>query len=246
MKEASDKYGLEPQNPWINRIQAAFEIFLIAGIVSSFIAAFPFYRKLSSSGFQLQNVSVVCGYVLLEATLTIIFLSMVMSAHREGPKKIGLRWEAWKSNAWLGLGLVPVLFLCNGLIGYVFQTYFPQHFSSRNPLLEIIHTRGELAFFVVSAIFAGGIKEELQRAFILTRFGEWFGGAWLGLLLWSIAFGAAHYVQGLQGIVTAGLFGFLFGIVYLLRGSLIGPMVAHGLYDTLALLGYWFFRNSLQ
>jgi membrane protease YdiL (CAAX protease family) len=239
-----DDTGLMPQNTWMNRIQAAFEVFLVSGIVSSFIAAIPFYRKMGGSGLQLQNANVVCGYVLLEAAIAILLLMLIMSAHRESPGKIGLRWVHWKSNALIGICLVPVLFLCNGLISYIFQAYFPQHFTDRNPLLEIIHTRRELVLFMISAILAGGIKEELQRAFILTRFGEWMGGAWVGLVLWSVAFGAAHYVQGWQGIITAGFFGLLFGVVYLMRRSLVGPMVAHGLYDTLALLGYWFLRNS--
>jgi uncharacterized protein len=240
----SEEIGFSPRNSWMNRIQAAFEAFLVSGIVSSVLAAIPFYRKMGGSGFQLQNVYTVCGYVLVEAIIALLLLVLVMSAHREGPQKIGLRWVHWKSNSLVGLGLVPVLFLCNVIIGHIFQTYFPQHSTDKNPLLEIIHTRRELALFVVSAILAGGIKEELQRAFILTRFGEWLGGAWLGLLLWSVAFGAAHYVQGWQGMITAGFFGLLFGIVYLMRRSLIGPIVAHGVYDTLALLGYWALRNS--
>jgi membrane protease YdiL (CAAX protease family) len=245
MIDGSEEYGLVPPSSWISRLQAAFEVILVSGVVSSFLAAVPFYRKMSGSGFPLQNVYVVCGYVLLETAITILLLLLIMGAHRESLYKIGLRLVHWKANAWIGVWLVPVLFVCNGFIGYIFQTWFPQHFSNKNPLLEIIHTRGELAFFVISAILAGGIKEELQRAFILTRFGEWLGGAWIGLLLWSIAFGAAHYIQGWQGIVTAGLFGLLFGIVYLMRRSLVGPIVAHGLYDTVALISYWMFRNSL-
>ena len=66
----------------------------------------------------------------------------------------------------------------------------------------------------------------------------------LGLILWSFAFGAGHYLQGLQGAAAAGLFGLLFGIVYLARGSLVAPIVAHGSYDTAALLGYWFIKRA--
>jgi membrane protease YdiL (CAAX protease family) len=100
-----------------------------------------------------------------------------------------------------------------------------------------------LVLLIISVLIAGGIKEELQRAFILIRFRDHLGGARLGLVLWSIAFGAGHYVQGFQGMVIAGLFGLVFGTIYLLRGNLIAPMVSHGLYDMVALLGYWFLRR---
>jgi membrane protease YdiL (CAAX protease family) len=115
-----------------------------------------------------------------------------------------------------------------------------------NPLTEIIHSPQQLALFIFSALIAGGIKEEVQRAFILNKFGRYLGGAGVGLVLWSVAFGAAHYVQGIQGIFIAIVYGFLFGVLYLISGSLIAPMVAHGAYDTLALLGYWLFTGRFK
>jgi membrane protease YdiL (CAAX protease family) len=110
--------------------------------------------------------------------------------------------------------------------------------------VEIIQTPQQLALFIFSALVAGGIKEELQRAFILNRFRRYLGGAWVGLVIWSLAFGAGHYVQGVQGIVIASLYGFVFGITYILSGSLLAPIVAHSVYDTLALLAYWFVTKS--
>ena len=70
--------------------------------------------------------------------------------------------------------------------------YFPRFYTERNPLMEAIRTPSDLALFLVAAVLAGGIKEELQRAFILTRFRDHLGGAGLGLILWSSAFGAGH------------------------------------------------------
>ena len=241
MKETTEPV-VSGRRSWIDKLQAAFEILLVSGVISSLIAAFPFYRRLSAGGFPLDNVYLLCSYVLLEAAITLGLLFLVLRAHGERIADLGFRTQAWKLDVLLGLALVPVLFLINGVITAFFQAYLPKHFSSHNPLLEIIHTRREMCLFVFSALVAGGIKEELQRAFILTRFREHLGKAWLGLLLWSIAFGGAHYVQGWQGMAAAGLFGFIFGAVYLARGSLLAPMVAHGLYDSLVLLGYWTFR----
>lgn len=241
MNEPSEPVSPQ-QLPWVNKLQAVFEIFLISGILSSFVAAFPFYRKLNAAGFPLDNVNLLCAYILLEAGITLGLLLLVMRAHGERITDLGFRSAVWRPDLLLGLALVPALFLIGAAITTGFQAYLPKYFSNHNPLLEIIRTRGQLGLFVFSALVAGGIKEELQRAFILRRFRAYLGGAWLGLFLWSIAFGAAHYVQGWQGMVTAGVFGFVFGAVYLARGSLIAPMVAHGLYDTAVLLGYWAFR----
>ncbi len=143
----------------------------------------------------------------------------------------------------LGLALVPFLFLIDAIVAIAFKLYLPKYYMEQNPLTEIIRTPQQLALFILAALLAGGIKEELQRAFILNRFRTYLGGSAVGLVLWSIAFGAGHYIQGAQGIVIAAIYGFLFGIVYILSGSLIAPMIAHGLYDSLALLAYWFFSR---
>ncbi len=240
----------EPPEPvlqrrsWIGRIQALFEIILVSGLVSSFIAAVPFYRSLNAAGFPINNVYLLCSYVLLEAAITLLLIFLVMRARAERIPDLGFRVETWRADLLIGLALVPLLFVLSAAITAGFQVYLPKHFTSRNPLLEAVHSRQQLGVFIVSALIAGGVKEELQRAFILTRFRQYLGGAWVGLILWSLVFGVAHYVQGWQGVVTAGIFGLLFGAVYLARASLIAPMVAHGVYDTLVLLGFWLFRAS--
>lgn len=230
-----------PRKPLIDRFQALFEIVLLSGLISSFLAALPFSafgRK--SVELLINDANIVCAFLLLESGITIFLLTLILKAHRETISSLGFHRDRWKHNLLVGLALVPFLFLVNVVVAMAFRIYLPKYYIDRNPLTEIIQTPKQLALFVFSALVAGGIKEELQRAFILRRFGRYLGGAGLGLILWSLAFGAGHYVQGAQGITVAAIYGFVFGLIYLLSGSLIGPIVAHGAYDTLALIVYWF------
>jgi membrane protease YdiL (CAAX protease family) len=226
------------------RLRALFEVFLLSGIVSSVLATIPFSMRIRHRAAFTQDVHLIVGFVLLEAAITLIFLALLLRAHNGTVEDLGLRWREWKPNLLIGLGLLPVLFLLNLLVSEAFRVFLPEHFTDRNPLTEIIHTPQELGLFIISVILAGGIKEELQRVFILTRFENYLGGARLGLVLWSIAFGAAHYIQGTQATVIAALFGFIFGAVYIARENIIAPIVAHGLYDVLTLVGYWFTRTN--
>jgi len=234
-----------PPTPWADRLQAFFEILLVSGLISSFLAALIF------SAFHGKRVdllamdaTIVSVFILMEAGITFLLLVVILKAHRETICSLGLLWNRWKSYLLWGLGLVPFFFVINAIVAIAFQTYLPQYYIEQNPLTEMIQTPQQLALFIFAALVAGGIKEELQRAFILNRFRCYLGGAWLGLVLWSLAFGAAHYVQGVQGITIATLYGFIFGLLYLLTGSLIAPIVAHGAYDTLALLAYWFLSGK--
>ncbi len=234
----------EPQKRvWLDRLQALFEVLLMSGFFSSMVASVPLAIHKGSAQALLKSAGTVTTFVLLEAGVTFLLLALILKAHGETLADLGLGLEGWKRQAILGMALVPCLFLLNGLVGGFFRLYLPKYFTERNPLLEVIHTPADLMMFVVSVLIAGGIKEELQRAFILTRFRQHLGGAWLGLVLWSVVFAAGHYIQGAQGVAIAGLFGLVFGAVYLLSASLIAPMTSHGLYDTVALLGFWFLRK---
>jgi membrane protease YdiL (CAAX protease family) len=225
---------------WIDRVQAIFEIVLISGLISSFLAFLPFSVLPGwRAGLLLNNAVTISIYLLLESAITFFFLAIILRARGESLYSLGLCLDRWKPNVAIGLMLVPFLFLINGLVNLLFRVYLPKYYTERNPLTESIHSWQQLLFFILAALIAGGVKEEVQRAFILNRFRRYLGGAGVGLVLWSLAFGAGHYVQGAQAITAAALYGFIFGVIYLASGNLIAPMVAHGAYDTVALIVYW-------
>jgi uncharacterized protein len=232
---------------WIDRFQAAFEILLLSGLVSGFLAALllPLFH-VRNTELLLKDIRVLSIYLLVESGIALLILGAMLKLHHEAVHSLGFRGEHWKRNFAIGLVLVPFLFLINGLVAILFKVYLPQYYMEKNPLVVNLHTPQQLALFIFSALIAGGIKEEIQRAFILNRFRSYLGGATTGLLIWSLAFGAGHYVQGAQGIVIASLYGFLFGGIYLLSGSLIAPIAAHGAYDALAILAYYFFSDIIK
>ena len=230
-----------PRKLFIDRVLALIEVLLLTGLLSSLLAVLPFFAfRKKSLELLTTDVRTISLFLLLEAGITMVLLMLILKAHRETLRSLGLRWERWRSDLITGLGLVPFLFLINAGVSFAFRTYLPKYYTEKNPLTELIHSPQQLGIFIFSALVAGGLKEELQRAFILNRFGRYLGGSGLGLVLWSLVFGAGHYVQGVQGIVIATIYGFVLGATYLLSKSLVPPFVAHGAYDALALVVYWF------
>jgi membrane protease YdiL (CAAX protease family) len=241
------QYFLAPRKSlWIDRLQALLEVLVLAGLLSSAIAYLPFALSGISHEALIGRARVIALFVLLEACITVALLMLILRAHGESLRYLGWRRGCLRADVLIGLLVVPVLFLMSGLVSLFFRSFLPRYYSEQNLLLETIRSPGDLVLFIISALFAGGIKEELQRAFVLIRFREYLGGATLGLILWSTFFAYGHYLQGVQGSVVAGLFGFLFGVIYLVRGSLVAPVVAHSVYDAAALLGYWFLKASTK
>lgn len=230
---------------WADRVQALFEIFLMSGIVSTLLASIPLLIfNIGTADSLIRDSRAIAVTLLLESLFSFAILAFLLQLHREPISSLGLSWNRWKHQVLLGFCLIPLLFIVNIVVAAVFKVYFPEHYLEENPLSQSIQSAGQLALFIFSALVAGAIKEEVQRAFILNRFRDYLGGGVTGLIIWSIVFGAGHYVQGYQGVVTTAILGAIFGIAYLKTGSLIGPMVAHGTYNTLALLAYWFIAKQ--
>jgi membrane protease YdiL (CAAX protease family) len=134
--------------------------------------------------------------------------------------------------AWFGLAIVPALFLAVGVTVLSLRLLFPWlHNVASNPFEQLIRTPRDAGLFSVVAIVAGGLREEVQRAFLLRRFSTHLGGPAVGLAVVSVAFGAGHLVQGFDAAVATGLLGLAWGVMYLRRGSAIGPIVSHAGYN---------------
>ena len=87
----------------------------------------------------------------------------------------------------------------------------------------------------VVLVVAGGIREEVQRAFLLSRFEQWLGGPVVGVIVASIGFGAGHIIQGADVAVVTGLIGMFWAVIYLRRRSIVAPVVSHSGFNLLQL-----------
>ncbi len=109
-----------------------------------------------------------------------------------------------------------------------------------NPLEGFLGTQTGIGMFLLVVIVAGGVREELQRAFLLHRFRGDLGQPWVGLCITSLAFGMGHTLQGYDVAVITGSLGALWGAIYLVRGSAVAPMVSHSLFNSAELLRLFF------
>jgi membrane protease YdiL (CAAX protease family) len=106
-----------------------------------------------------------------------------------------------------------------------------------NPL-EQLATGGpfDALMFGVVVILAGGLREELVRAFLLRRFEQHLGGAAVGVVVLSTAFGLGHYDQGWDAVITTGVLGAMWAVIYLRRRSSIAPIVSHAGFNSLEVI----------
>lgn len=131
--------------------------------------------------------------------------------------------------------LPTVIVIVVGLTVAVRQFAPALHNVPDNPLEGLVAGHSIWLFLFV-VIVAGGVREELQRAFLLQRFRDNLGQPWLGLFITSLAFGVGHTLQGLDAALITGTLGALWGFMYLTRRGALASMVSHSLFNSAELL----------
>ncbi len=101
-------------------------------------------------------------------------------------------------------------------------------------LVREMFPAGSAAQFGLVALLAGVGEELLFRGVVQTKLSEWTTPA-AGLILASLLFGAAHALSKLY-FVLATVIGLYLGWFAQHYGELVTPIVAHALYDFLALV----------
>lgn len=91
-----------------------------------------------------------------------------------------------------------------------------------------------IAQFAMVALLAGVGEELLFRGVLQTKFVDWTTPI-VGLLLTSLLFGLAHALSKIY-FLLATLIGACFGWLTLHYNDLVAPMVAHSVYDFVALV----------
>jgi membrane protease YdiL (CAAX protease family) len=228
----------EPARPTrAERILALLEVVICSDYptqlaLGTTIAALGF-GPISGQGLNLTYVVVVS---LADTVLLLTLIAMFLSVHGERPRDLFLGSRAVAAEARAGIPLALVALVVGVGILLAIQLLAPAlHDVPDNPLKDLIRTPRDILMFGVVVVVAGGVREEIQRAFLLHRFERWLGGGTVGLVVTSLSFGAGHIIQGIDAAIATGVLGAFWGIVYLRRRSTIAPMVSHSGFNLLQL-----------
>jgi len=175
---------------------------------------------------------------------TVVLLSLIvwlLVRSGERPRDVFLGRRNAGQEAVVGLLSVPLVMAMVLALMILIRTFLPfLHNVPENPLEGLLGTQAGLWAFLFVVIVAGGLREELQRAFLLHRFRHDLGNGVAGLVVTSIAFGLGHTLQGWDAAILTGALGAAWGAIYLTRGSAIAPIVSHSLFNSGELLRAFF------
>lgn len=231
---------LDAGPPRQRRLVAVAEVFLCSSLPTQLLlqvilvqAGFP--PTTETGSFSLPFVVAVS---LADTALLVVLMVILTRAHGQTVAGLWLGPRPVLREVLLGVTLIPSVFLLVVVLLTGLRLLAPTlHNVPTNPLEEM--ARGgamNAAAFGLVAIVAGGVREELQRAFLLRRFELHLGGPMVGVVVLSTAFGLGHAVQGWDAAITTGALGAFWAVLYLRRRSSIAPLVSHAGFNSIEVL----------
>lgn len=132
-----------------------------------------------------------------------------------------------------------------GIIATLPPVVFLWWFSNTNLRALVEFRNSQIEFFsqigfrftpirIVAMAVAAGVCEELLFRGVLQTWFASFSPALFAILVTNVIFGLLHMRTALYAVIAGGV-GAYFGVLYALNGNLVAPMIAHGLYDAIAL-----------
>lgn len=163
-------------------------------------------------------------------SLAIVIVVLLFLPPSRAPT-LALRDRSFAASVALGVaaGVAVVV-----LFGVLIEPMVEWATGSRVDLDALANIEGDLGAFLILLVFGllfGGVVEEVIFRGYLVGWGTALFGAGAGpslALLSAVVFGISHYYQGPAGMISTGLVGLAFGVLYLWTNrSLLPVIVAH-------------------
>lgn len=243
-------YEPVPQLPWLpvprrllplERVGALIEVVLCSGYPSQLLLILVLrgFGMPARTATGAYSPPFIFALSLLDAVLVVGLVLFFLRAHHESPRQVLLGRADLLRETIVGLAILPVVFVSALLLLAAILTFAPHlHNVAQNPLEDMLRNRGDALVFAAVVMIAGGVREEIQRGFIIHRFGQYLGGAGWGIVVHSVVFGLGHVEQGLDAVIVTGLLGAGWGVLYLLRRSIVAAVVSHAGFNLAQLLKY--------
>jgi uncharacterized protein len=210
-----------------------FALFLVVGF--PLLAKFYGYPRLLDAldrGEPDARTGAYLFTIALQWTLVAI-LAIAWWRLSRSATALGLAWpRGWRQILAYG---IPALAIA--LAGLQYAAVMTQPLAieqARTQMGDMIrmvpHTRAELNTFMVLSVTAGICEELLYRSF-LVGYAARFMPPWIAAVVTGLVFGFGHIYQGIDGAIQTGVVGIIFGVLYVVIGSVWPLMAAHAIVD---------------
>jgi membrane protease YdiL (CAAX protease family) len=193
---------------------------------------------ISVSGGTLTSPLNSISIILRDLSLVLLILFFLWH-NREPLKRIGWTFFQGYRDILLGAVLFLPLFFFSGFLDSFLASL---GLSSVNSTLPPSPSDPYLVALTLILVIVVAIAEEtIFRGYILLRLHAVTRSLPVAVVLSAVIFSIGHGYEGNAGVITIGVLGLIYALIYLWRGSLVTPVVLHFLQDFTVLLVFPYF-----
>lgn len=216
-----------PETSKLQRYEILVFLFLI---VPSMILSF-FVARQGGVGFVFTAFSVILRDLAL-VSLILFFLWR----NAEPLAWLGWTFKNAEKDVLLGIGLFIPMFFGGIALDSFLQSAGLSPPQMPAPSFLAVSGRAEILLALVLVAVVAVAEEIIFRGYLLLRFRGIHMRPTLAAILSAIIFSLGHGYEGTSGLVTVGIMGLIFALVYFWRKSLVAPIVMHFLQDFISIV----------
>ena len=190
-----------------------------------------FAIKQGSLNFVLVAISVI----LRDLALVSLILFFIWR-NKEPATWIGWTSKNSKKEIALGTMLFIPFSLATGLLEKGLQAIGLSVPSTPLPSFLAARGMGEFLLAFVLVVIVALAEETIFRGYLILRFKTITSNPIGAALLSAAIFSLGHGYEGSAGVVTVGVMGVIFALIYIWRQSLVAPIVMHFLQDFIGIV----------
>jgi len=196
-------------------------------------------RNPSPAG-KLRVYKTLCSWLWTSAVIAVLVVGWrPLFTINPAPAEIPWLQIAWVRSVIVALLVLfaAVLFLPFAIVAWKKLTHRPRKYGSAEALKSLSYffpaTWTERRWWAFLCLTAGICEEILFRGFLLhyLHVFPWGLNLTLALLVAAVIFGLNHLYGGVGGVIGSTVAGLLLGLLFLLTGSLLLPMILHAALD---------------
>jgi uncharacterized protein len=204
--------------------------------------AIPKLQRNPSSEHKIRYYKLLCAWMWIASALAVVAIGFrPLFTISPSPGEISWLlphpWVRYLVEALIAIAVIIIVVLPVGVVVWKKLTKRPLKYSAAAALKSFSYflpaTWTERRWWVFVSITAGVCEETLFRGFMLhyLHVFPWTLNLTLALLISSVIFGVHHLYQGAGGVAGTAIVGILFGLLFLLTGNLLFPIILHVLTD---------------
>jgi membrane protease YdiL (CAAX protease family) len=205
---------------------SVFLFLIVPSMLFSFLAI-----KQGTVGFSLTAVSTIARDLALLAL--ILFFAW---RNREPLRRLGWTFAHGWRDILLGIGLfVPFFYGAAFLESLLIRAGFTVPSTPMPTFLTIVDA-AQILLATLLVMVVAVAEETIFRGYLMLRFKGITGSSAVAVILSAFIFSLGHGYEGSAGVITVGVMGAVFALVYLWRKSLVAPMTMHFVQDFVAIV----------